>query len=94
VSVARLGDFPQYADLFTVAELATLFEVTPKTVRRWVRTGAFPTRPDGSLGWTTTPGGEYRFHADAVQQITAGGWRRRVLGARLLMADLAEADDI
>lgn len=93
--MARIGDFPQYADLFTVNELAQLFEVAPKTVRRWVRVGTFPTRPDGSVGWTYTPGGEYRFHADAVQQITRGGWRRRLLGARLMwLLDVEEDDDV
>ena len=41
-------------DLLTAAEVAALFRVDPKTVKRWVVAGKLP-------GWKTPGGRQYRF---------------------------------
>src|SRR6266480_1637869 len=38
--------------LYKVAEVATLFDVTPETIRRWARSGALPSvKKTGSSHW-------------------------------------------
>lgn len=44
-------------------EIAGLFGVDPKTVRRWAKAG--------KMGAFKTPGGQYRFPAKEVQSIIA-----------------------
>lgn len=62
---------PSDADLLTTAEAAREVGVAQATVRRWVRSGTFPPRPNGEPGAIRMPLGRLRFHADAVAALKA-----------------------
>jgi len=49
-------------ELMTAAEVAKVFRVDPKTLNRWVKTGAFPAP-------VRTPGGHRRWYADQIRPI-------------------------
>ncbi len=53
----------QRAELLTPGEVAALFRVDPKTVRRWAQ--------EGKLTWFKTPGGHRRFHGAEVRALLA-----------------------
>ena len=59
----------KYRNYFTRAEVAELFEVSPNTVSRWVRSGKIPS--------VLTPGGRHRYPVEAitrlVQEFQQGG---------------------
>lgn len=66
------SSLPGETDLWTATEVAALMGVDPKTVLRWVKTGMWPHRPGGDVGFAFTPQGHYRFHHDAVQRAVTG----------------------
>ena len=51
----------KYQNYFTRAEVAGLFEGSPKTVSRWVRGGKIPS--------VLTPGGRHRYPVEAIMRL-------------------------
>lgn len=56
---------PQPPDLLTTQEVARLFDVTDRTVRRWVEKGKL-------VPYTQTPSGRDRFDAETVLTLKLG----------------------
>ena len=51
----------KYKNYFTRAEVSELFEVSPNTVSRWVRSGKIPS--------VLTPGGRHRYPVAAIMRL-------------------------
>jgi excisionase family DNA binding protein len=54
---------PSAASFLRSAEVAAIFQVSPKTVSRWAQ--------DGRLPYQRTLGGHRRYPADAIHQLAA-----------------------
>lgn len=50
---------------YTTAEVATLIQVDPQTVTRWVRAGSLPS--------IRTPGGHYRYLGSDLRELMDAG---------------------
>lgn len=55
-------------DVWSVADVAAYFDVSPRTIRRWRKAGALP--------YVTTPGGFVKFRSATIKE-TVAKWERR-----------------
>lgn len=60
-----MTDAPDLPRAYTPGEVATLFKVDPRSVRRWA--------VQGKLSFFSTPGGARRYHADEIDRMIANG---------------------
>ena len=58
-------DLPNMPRLYSVGDVAKLFQVDPKTVTRWRKTGLMEKY---NIGMTKTLGGHWRYYADDVDR--------------------------
>lgn len=59
-----MGNVKKYADLLKSAEVARMFHVDPKTVRRWTVSGKLRAA-------AVTPGGQYRYSKTTIALMLA-----------------------
>ena len=55
-------------EIWSTADLAAYFDVSPRTIRRWKAAGALP--------YVVTPGGVVKFRSASVKKVVEG-WERR-----------------